>query len=148
MKSIIGSLKSGLERACTQCKILLVVCWIYTCSRRKLPLYNTSKIMEQLLVLTRNFSSLQQPFKVKYDLPWPPFWPPFSRLTKYNISVFAGTKNQCQNVFGKIFSSNRISMLYTVENRNFQQQDLRFPKSGFTYRFQIKLDFFLKRIRH
>ena len=34
-------------------------------------------------------SSLQQPFKVKYDLPWPPF----SRLSKYNISMFAGTKN-------------------------------------------------------
>ena len=31
-------------------------------------------------------------FKLKLALPWPPFWPPFSKFEKYELSAFSGKK--------------------------------------------------------
>ena len=42
--------------------------------------------------------------EVKYSLPWPPFWPPFFRFEKYNISAFAGKKIKVSSFLDKILA--------------------------------------------
>ena len=110
---------------------------------------NTSKIMERLGVLTRDFSSLQQPFKVKYELPCPPFGPLFQIIKIQHLSVNSlEQKSKVKTFLDKLLVQIEFQCCLLLKIAIFNSRIWNFPKSGFTYRFQIKLDFFLKRIRH
>ena len=44
------------------------------------------------LLVKMKKSNLSWNFKLKLALPWPPFWPPFSKFVKYGLSAISGKK--------------------------------------------------------
>ena len=78
----------------------------------------------------------------------PPFGPPFPDCQNTTSQCSLEQKINVKTFLEKFLVQIEFQCCLLLKIAIFNSRIWNFPKSGFAYRFQIKLDFFLKRIRH